>query len=369
MGDTNGYAAAVNLYAADIVLEQSAGPTASAVSGELASAPAVSGTSDVAFAASDPGAGVWETLFSVDGKVVQSAVSTKTAGAAANVGGTSDGLAGVPVPAAVPPSESVDVPFDTTRVSNGAHHLIVSVLDAAGNAAPVLDREIDGRQSGPGDAGRRTEPTPRRRRPSRCLGGLEQGPDRERVGQRADDRRTAQRPGRRADRGRGDRLHRDPAYRAPSGAMACPRTGTDGRFSVSVPGDASSRASGFAYRAHIGDALPVATRTLGLTVRAGVSAERRPHTTSVGHEHPLHRRTAGRADPRGGKQVVLEARSQGGPWIEFDVVRCNRHGRYRDCYRFKFPGPVDYRFRALSEGEADYPYATGASNVVRVHER
>ena len=34
------------------------------------------------------------------------------------------------------------MPFDTTRVGNGAHHLVVSVIDAAGNAAPVLDREI-----------------------------------------------------------------------------------------------------------------------------------------------------------------------------------------------------------------------------------
>ena len=66
---------------------------------------------------------------------------------------------------------------------------------------------------------------------------------------------------------------------------------------------------------------------------------------------------------------MLEARSPGGRWIEFDVVRTDRRGRYRDSYTFKFPGPVDYRFRARSEGEADYPYATGSSNVVRVHER
>ncbi len=28
-------------------------------------------------------------------------------------------------------------------MGNGSHHLIVSVIDAAGNAAPVLDRQID----------------------------------------------------------------------------------------------------------------------------------------------------------------------------------------------------------------------------------
>jgi hypothetical protein len=38
-------------------------------------------------------------------------------------------------------------------------------------------------------------------------------------------------------------------------------------------------------------------------------------------------------------------------------------------YRFKFPGPADYQFGVLREAEADYPFATGASNVVGVFER
>ena len=131
-GDPNGYAAVVYLYAADIILEQSAGPSASNVSGELASAPAVSGTSDVTFSASDPGAGVYEAMFSVDGKVVQSTVPDENGGRCRNVGQTTDGLAAFLYLQPCPPSESVDVPFDTTAVSNGAHHLIVSVLDAGG---------------------------------------------------------------------------------------------------------------------------------------------------------------------------------------------------------------------------------------------
>ena len=73
--------------------------------------------------------------------------------------------------------------------------------------------------------------------------------------------------------------------------------------------------------------------------------------------------------PPVGKQLVLEARSPGGPWIEFQVIRTNARGRFRASYRFKFPGPADYQFRAVSEPESDYPYATGASNVVAVHER
>ena len=130
------------LYAADIVLEQTVGPTASNVSGELATAPAVRGTSDVAFDASDPGSGVYEAVFSLDGQTVQTTVLDGNGGHCQNVGGTSDGLPAFLYTQPCAPSVSVDVPFDTTGISNGTHHLIVSAIDAAGNSAPVLDREI-----------------------------------------------------------------------------------------------------------------------------------------------------------------------------------------------------------------------------------
>ena len=66
---------------------------------------------------------------------------------------------------------------------------------------------------------------------------------------------------------------------------------------------------------------------------------------------------------------MLEARSPGGAWIEFDVIRTGAKGRYRASYRFKFPGPARYQFRVLSKYEADFPFAEAASNVVGVRER
>ena len=57
-----------------------------------------------------------------------------------DVGQTTDGLAAFLYVQPCVQSVSADVPFDTTKVANGAHHLVVSVIDAAGNAAPVLDR-------------------------------------------------------------------------------------------------------------------------------------------------------------------------------------------------------------------------------------
>jgi hypothetical protein len=38
-------------------------------------------------------------------------------------------------------------------------------------------------------------------------------------------------------------------------------------------------------------------------------------------------------------------------------------------HHFTFPGPVRYQFRVLCEREADFPFLTGTSNVVRVLER
>ena len=112
------------------------------MSGELASASTVSGTSDVAFDASDPGSGVYEAVFSVDGQVVQSTVLNENGGRCRNVGQTTTGCRRSCTCSRARPSVSVDVGFDTTRVGNGAHHLVVSVMDAAGNTATVLDREI-----------------------------------------------------------------------------------------------------------------------------------------------------------------------------------------------------------------------------------
>jgi hypothetical protein len=370
VGDANGYASAIYLYAADITLEQTVGPTANKVSGELASAPAVRGSSDVAFDASDSGSGVYEAVFNVDGRVVQSTVVDAYGGRCHDVGGTSDGRPAFLYVQPCKPSVSVDVPFDTTRVSNGAHHLIVSVIDAAGNSAPVLDRAVTVANPPPVGALNGTNASAQA-----SLVAAWVGSKRARVLSSYGHAHTIvgrlMGPGGTPIASAEIDCTATPAYQgARAVAMVCPRTGADGRFAVRVRGGGTgSRTIRLAYRAHIGDALPVATRTLGLSVRAGVRLRVTPHTTSAGRSIRFTGALLGGPIPRGGKQVVLEARSPGGPWIEFDVVKTNRKGRYRDSYRFKFPGPIDYRFRAVSEGEADYPYATGASNVVRVHER
>ncbi len=74
---------------------------------------------------------------------MQSTVPDENGGRCRDVGQSADGLPAFLYLQPCPASESVDVGFDTTVLSNGEHHLVVSVLDAAGNSAPVLDREIN----------------------------------------------------------------------------------------------------------------------------------------------------------------------------------------------------------------------------------
>jgi hypothetical protein len=371
-GDSNGFATAMYLYAADLTVEQTEGPHVSAVTGELTSAPAIRGQSDVAFDATDAGSGVYEAVFNVDGQTVQRTVVDDNGGRCRDVGQTSDGAPAFLYLQPCLASASADVPFDSTSVANGAHHLVVDVIDAAGNAAPVLDRTVTiANPPPPGVPGplngtnASTQAAMSVRWSATRRTTLLSGYGHSQV---VTGRLTG--PGGAPIVGAAIDVRAMPAY-AGAGpvVMSSPHTDSAGRFSVRLPRGVSSRTLDFAYRAHVGDALPVVTRTLQLRVRAGVALRVSPHTTSVGSTISFRGRLLGGPVPRGGKQLVLEARSPGSAWIEFKVVHTDAHGRYRSSYRFKFPGPANYSFRARSELESDYPYAPGASNVVHVHER
>ncbi len=156
---------------------------------------------------------------------------------------------------------------------------------------------------------------------------------------------------------------------APTRALGAPRTAADGRWSLALPRDLSSCKLRIAYRTHIGDPLPAATRTLTLTVPAALALHIAPRTAPSEGAIGFSGRLRGGPLPTGGKQLVLEARAPGAHWIEFHVVHTGAHGRFGYLYRFRLPGPAHYQFRVLCEQEADFPFATGASNVVGVFER
>ncbi|MFI4991710.1 MAG: hypothetical protein ACHQHO_12470 [Solirubrobacterales bacterium] len=368
-GDANGYAAALYVYAADITLEQTEGPHASGVGGELTSAPTVRGASDVSFDATDPGAGVWQAVFSVDGRAVQRTVVNDNGGHCRDVGQTTDGLPAFLYVQPCAQSVSVDVPFDSTEASNGAHRLTVSAIDAAGNAAPVLDRTVTIDNPPPPGAPNGTNASAQAKLSVRwtatAKASVRGGFDRAR---RLSGRLTT--VGGEPISGATIDVRATPSYAgARPVTMASPRTDGHGDFGVNVPAGTSSRTLRFAYRAHLDDTQPVATGSLRLVTRAGIALRVSPHTASAGSSIFFRGRLRGGPIPSGGKQLVLEARSPGSGWIEFKVIRTDARGRYRAAYRFKFAGPADYRFRVRSEAESDYPFAAGSSNVVGVHER
>jgi hypothetical protein len=368
-GDANGYAAALYVYAADITLEQSEGPHVSNVGGELTSAATLRGAIPVSFDATDPGSGVWQAVFSVDGRVVQRTVVNDNGGRCRDVGQTSDGLPAFLYVQPCTQSLSADVAFDSTKAANGAHRLTVSVIDAAGNAAPVLDRAVTIDNPPPPGTPNGVNASAQARLAVGWAGTAKTSA----LGLFSRARTLSGRlttVGGAPISGAAIDVRATPAYAgAKPLTMASPRTDADGRFSVSVPAGSSSRTLRFAYRAHLDDADPAATGALQLVTRAGIALRVSPHTASAGSSIFFRGRLRGGPIPRGGKQLVLEARSPGSAWIQFKVIHTDARGRYRASYRFKFPGPADYRFRVRSEAESDYPFAAGSSNVVGVHER
>ncbi len=151
--------------------------------------------------------------------------------------------------------------------------------------------------------------------------------------------------------------------------MRGPTTDADGHFRLTLPAGLSSRSVDLYYDAHLGDARPAAARTLQLSVQAPVSLTIAPRTARAGSTIRFRGRLLAGPIPRGGKALILEARSGRGAWIEFHVIRSDSRGAYRSSYRFRFAGPASYQFRVVCEQEADYPYAAGASRITTVLER
>ena len=377
--DPNNYAAALYLYAADLTLEQTAGPTVTSVGGELASAPMVSGTSDVTFSANDPGAGIYEAVFNVDGRIVQASVPNEAGGSCRNVAQTTDGLPAFLHLQPCPSSVSADVGLDTSSLSPGAHHLIVTALDAAGNSAPVLDRTIVVPAAPtasllPGGAGAAGTPNGTGATSSAVLTARWRSTAK--VSLTTAFGRSETITGRLMDPGgvpisgaRIDVTSIAALTGATGSAMRGTTTGANGDFAVHLLAGLSSRTVLLTYTAHAGEPRPAARRALQLAVQAPLAMTISPRTARSLGTIGFHGRLLAGPIPKGGKALILEARSGRGSWIEFHVVRTNSRGRFSSSYRFKFPGPAHYQFRVVCEQEADYPFAPGASRAISVMER
>jgi hypothetical protein len=394
-GDEDGNAAVIELFAADLTLEDTSAPTVQEPTGPLTQASTLTGTSDVSFTATDTGSGVYEAIFQVDGETVKKSILDTNGGKCHDVGETTDGLPAFLYTRPCPTSATVDIPFDTTTLTDGAHHLVVSVTDAAGNATPVMDRQATvANHQTPAGSPSTTGTSPSAGALAGALGSQPQDrgtPN----GLSASDQATL------SARWKGAGTRLTSAYgkphtleghlTAPGGApiagasidvsdvsaaagarvAALPSAHTDaaGRFTLRLPSGLTSATLHLGYRSHSADTTPVATQALTLAVKVAAQLRVSPTVSAAHHTIHFKGRLLGGAIPRGGKQLVLEARSPGNHWIQFNVIRTDLRGAFKASYRFRFPGPVPYRFRVVSRYEADYPFLAGSSNIVAVLER
>jgi hypothetical protein len=393
-GDSHGYAAVVYLYASDLVLEQATQPAVTNVEGELATASTLTGTTDLSLRASDSGSGVYQAVFTVDGVEAGRTLLGENGGRCRDVGQTTDGLPAFLYLQPCAASLTADVPFDTTALSDGLHHLVVSVTNASGASTVALDRKISvlnhppqPSSSGQGPASIASTPSPSPN-PSPRLGGANGTNASAGATLRVRWSATARTalaashghaqtvlgrllaPGAVPIGGALVRVLSTPSFQGSrTVALTSARTAADGSFRVRVPSSTPSTRLTFAYSSHSLQATPDVTAALLLTVPAHLTLEVTPRTSHAGGTIVFSGRLLGAPLPPGGKQLVLEARTPHGPWRQFRVLSSGARGRYRATYRFRLAGPIAYEFRAVCAREADFPYGTGASPVVLVRER
>lgn len=138
----NGLDAQTDLYSATIDLSNDATPTGSGFSGTLLE-PGASGTADVLFTAADPdGPGVARVTATIDGTAVYNHTPDSNGGACQSVGNDTTGAPEYLSTQPCKTAEAVDIPVDTTQLTSGQHHLVLSVTDAAGNTSVVDDAMI-----------------------------------------------------------------------------------------------------------------------------------------------------------------------------------------------------------------------------------
>ena len=127
----SGVDAAISVSAANILLTTTTAPSASAVGGSLLDHQVLDGPQHILITASDPGPGVYQAIFQLDGRTVANPVIDTSNGRCQDAGSTSDGTAAFlylqPCPSQV---NSVEVPFEPSATSQGPHDLKVLISDA-----------------------------------------------------------------------------------------------------------------------------------------------------------------------------------------------------------------------------------------------
>jgi hypothetical protein len=380
---TGGPEAQALIGSGSFTLLDSTVPTVANVTGSLLAGGTLTGSDTVNFTASNSGGGIYSASVLVDGRQVVGEVPNTNAGLCVDLAAASSATMAFAAPQPCPSTENVSLTVNTSAISAGQHHLQVLVTDAAGDEATAYDGTITtagpsgsstGGAIGPGSplalrgAANGTNASDEAKLTARWQ-GTSKATRTSRYGQadRVTGRLTSA-TGQPISGALLDVTATDTDQGARAASLESVRTGPTGAWSSILPRDVSSSAVRFVYRSHVNDTIPVAAATLTLRVHAGIALAIAPHVTSVGRTIVFTGTLHGAPIPPGGKQLVLEA-SSGREWIQFRTIATAAKGRFHASYRFKFLGPIAYRFRVLSPYEADFPFLAGTSNVVGVYER
>jgi hypothetical protein len=418
IGSGGGVNAEIHLTSAEIELANGSTPTGTGFAGSLLE-PNATGTAHLTFTATDPkGPGVYRVIVDLDGGAVYERTPDSNDGECASIGEYASGVSEFLYLQPCKQEVGIDIPVDTSKLTNGKHQLKVTVQDAAGNSSTPYDKTISvgpapaatttggsstggSGEGGEGGAAGSTTSTAvaslvtslastsigpgsplSLRGPVNGTSASDQANLTARWTSTARESRTSGYGA--LDRisghlstvanagigGAGIDVYETPAYHgATASRVGSVVTGPTGGWTLMLPRGVSSTSLLFSYRSHLDDTVASATATLRLSVHAGIALKITPRIASVGRKIFFSGVVHGAPIPEGGKQLVLEARSGHGAWIQFNTVSTDAKGRYHASYRFKFPGPVTYRFRVVSRYEADFPFLEGTSAAISVHER
>lgn len=354
------YAAFGQLYRSEVVIDDPAAPTVSAIGGTIADPGPVDGLRTVAADAADVGGGVQRVELLVDGVVVN-----QTVGA---------GRCALPYTAAAPCPDAVAGRFslDTSAVADGAHTIVVRAVDAAGNSADSAPLAIDvAHTAAPGSVVVVPGPTqvvtvPGQ--PSAVPGTTPGSTTATSVTLRVPTRRIAL-PRRRAVRGTADRRGVRLAFeRRPFGGTeddwrpaGTTTTGRDGAFRFPVV-----RRSG---QVRVQPALPsVAGRPVVVSFVAPLKATLRSSARRLtnGDRVTLRGRIAGDGGGWAGREALIQAIVRGA-WRTIDTADVSRRGRVTWRYRFAHTSTTaEYRFRLRLPAVRGLPWKTVTTRPVSV---
>lgn len=251
---------------------------------------------------------------------------------------------------------NVELPIDTTRISDGHHQIAVRVFDATGvNSAVYGPIPVDVDNTA-------TEPASTLSCPPRGQGKLTRhhGTRVTRFGG------TTSVSGRVAGRIslRGARVVLvDPSGRRATARSARVRPG--GRFRLRLRPRTSRLVRPVLLAA---SGVPqVCGAPVRLSVRAGVKLAVEPKRLANGESIRMLGQLLGLPAPKAGKTIIVQARAKGGStWTRVSMLRASSSGHFTFRYRFRRTFQrTTYEFRAVAPKQRGYPYARGWSPLRR----